>query len=465
MQTLHTKVTGVQMSRKFISVLVIGVLAIVSGNVAYAAPNTTPPVVDPTTPAIYSLGDCQTPEQLDCVQGVVVQLPSGVVEEAVTSRPQEWIVTTDARGNQVHQSQKYWKISSTGVEFSVQTTLETTTYKWESRTSPSVLRAFVQDLSKLEAGTVVQLQVRTSWIRPQNVQLIAKNAYYSYSSIPGGTLWTFSGSAAMLSNYSSWAGRANGDWSAKADVTYPQINFYVHHAGADQSASWWDPRCAHTGFTTQSFNAPSAGSPEWDNSTGSLRFNIGAPHLDASGNQNVGFFRLWIPEAFMACQWPDNNLVASDNLTARILNEDGSVQDAGLYITKENGMIYLDAWNFHYSEPTFEITAGGTEGTPRTGVRGILQPTAPRASSPAASSSKSSPRPSGSVTPTPSVSSNAEVKGQEDSDDNLAVGDSTSEPGSPAPFVALGIGVAIVSAGVAAEIIRRRKKVTSPKTK
>jgi hypothetical protein len=167
----------------------------------------------------------------------------------------------------------------------------------------------------------------------------------------------------------------------------------------------------------------------------------------------------------MACQWPDNNLVASDNLTARILNEDGSVQDAGLYITKENGMIYLDAWNFHYSEPTFEITAGGTEGTPRTGVRGILQPTAPRASPPAASSSKSSPRPSGSVTPTPSVSSNAEVKGQEDSDDNLAVGDSTSEPGSPAPFVALGIGVAIVSAGVSAELIRRRKKVTSPKTK
>jgi hypothetical protein len=196
-----------------------------------------------------------------------------------------------------------------------------------------------------------------------------------------------------------------------------------------------------------------------------MRFNIGAPHLDASGNLNKGFFRLWIPEAFMACQWPDNNLVASDNLTARILNEDGSVQDAGLYITKENGMIYLDAWNFHYSEPTFEITAGGTEGTPRTGVRGILQPTAPGASSPAASSSKSSPRPSGSVTPTPSVSSNAEVKGQEDSDDNLAVGDSTSEPGSPAPFVALGIGVAIVSAGVSAELIRRRKKVTSPKTK
>jgi hypothetical protein len=113
----------------------------------------------------------------------------------------------------------------------------------------------------------------------------------------------------------------------------------VHHAGADTATSFWNPRCAHTGFTAQSFNAPGAGSPEWDNATGSMRFNIGAPHLDASGNLNKGFFRLWIPEAFMACQWPDNNLVASDNLSARILNEDGSVQDAGIFITKENGMI------------------------------------------------------------------------------------------------------------------------------
>jgi hypothetical protein len=50
-------------------------------------------------------------------------------------------------------------------------------------------------------------------------------------------------------------------------------------------------------------------------------------------------------------------------------------------------------------------------------------------------------------------------------DDNLATGENTSEPGSPAPFIALGIGLAIVSAGLAVEIIRRRKKISTPKTK
>jgi hypothetical protein len=271
----------------------------------------------------------------------------------------------------------------------------------------------------------------------------------------------------MLSNYSSWAGRADGDWSAKADVTYPQINFYVHHAGADQSTSWWDPRCAHTGFTTQSFNAPSAGSPEWDNSTASLRFNIGAPHLDSSGNQNVGFFRLWIPEAFMACQWPDNNLVASDNLTARILNEDGTPQDAGLYITKENGMIYLDAWNFHYSEPTFEITAGGTEGTPRVGVRGILKPTSSAVTSPKTSASpgKSSPKPSGSAKAKPTPSSKTDDTNRDKKHESLVAAESSAEPASAAPFIALGIGVLIVSAGLTAEVIRRRKRLFPSKTK
>ena len=455
------------MSRKYLSVLLVGVLAISSGNVAYAAPSTTPPVVDPATPAHYSLGDCLTPEQLDCVQAVVVQLPSGAVEEAVTSRPQEWEIRTDARGNQIYEGQKFWKIPSTGVEFTTMATLETPAYKWENRNSPSVMWAHVGNFHRTEPGTVFQIQVRTSWIRPQNLQLKANNAYYGHSVIPGGNLWTFSGTPAMLSNYSSWGDRALGDWSAQADVTYPTISFVVHHAGADSSTSFWDPRCAHTGFTAQSFNAPGAGSPEWDNATGSMRFNIGAPHLDASGNLNKGFFRLWIPEAFMACQWPDNNLVAADNLTARILNEDGSVQDAGVYITKENGMIYLDAWNFHYSEPTFEITAGGTEGTPRTGARGILQPTSSKASSPTTSSSagKSSPKPSGSIEATPSTSPSTDDIDQVKRDDNLATAENTSEPGSPAPFIALGIGLAIVSAGIAAEIIRRRKKFAIPKTK
>jgi hypothetical protein len=413
---------------------------------------------------MYSLGDCQTPEQLDCVQGVVVQLPSGAIEEAITSRPQEWVIRNDDRGNQVHESQKFWKIPSTGVEFTTHATLNTPNFAGSDSGRRSALWAHVGNFHRTEPGTVFQIQVRTSWIRPQNLQLKANNAYYAHSVIPGGNLWTFSGTPAMLSNYSSWGGRAPGDWSAKADVTYPTISFVVHHAGADTATSFWDPRCAHTGFTAQSFNAPSAGSPAWDNATGSMRFNIGAPHLDASGNLNNGFFRLWIPEAFMACQWPDNNLVASDNLTARILNEDGSVQDAGLYITKENGMIYLDAWNFHYSEPTFEITAGGSEGTPRTGVRGVLTPTKSSAKTPA-SPRTSSPKPSGSAKASPSSSPASDAIDQVKRDDNQASGVNTSDPGSPTPLIAFGIGLAILSAGVAAEVIRRRKKVATPKSK
>lgn len=166
----------------------------------------------------------------------------------------------------------------------------------------------------------------------------------------------------------------------------------------------------------------------------------------------------------MACQWPDNNLVASDNLSARILNEDGSVQDAGIFITKENGMIYLDAWNFHYSEPTFEITAGGTQGTPRTGVRGILQPTNPRTSTPA-TTGKSSPNPSSSAKASPSSSPASDAIDEVNRDDNQASGVNTSDPGSPTPLIAFGIGLAILSAGVAAEVIRRRKKVATPKSK
>jgi hypothetical protein len=345
-------------------------------------PSPTPPVMDRAAPAMYNLAFCSSPEQLDCVSSVEVKPPSSEFVSVTTDRPQMWTLSLDNQGNQQYAGSSYWILPGTSGEqkyFAVSAQLFTPA---NTRVS-GLLSVSVDDLP---SGYMSRVSVRTSWLRPQNLQFKAASASYSHSVIPGGNLWTFTGTHSRMSNYTSQEG-FDSNWSKKADVDYQSLLFVIHHAGIAPEKSWFSNRCADAGFSAQAFNAPGAGSPEWDNATQSLRFNIGAPHLDSQGNKNIGFFRLWVSESFAKCQWPDNNLVGAPSLVGTIFNEDGSIQDADITVTNENGMIYLDAKNFHYSAPTFQITASGTP----------IKPSSIKSSTRPSPSSSSQPSPSSSI--------------------------------------------------------------------
>ena len=434
------------MKSKVTSVVVSLILFASLTSAAYAQnqPSPTPPVIDLAAPAQYSLAVCSTPEQLDCVQSVKVQLSSGEFVDVASDRPQMWTPMVDDLGNTRYAGSSYWTLPAGDGQagsFAVNAQIETPAWRWRdsNRTSPGTLAVSVDDLP---VGKVSQVTIRTgSWLRPQNLQFKANLASYSHSVIPGGNLWTFTGTHARQSNYNSF----QPDWSKKADVDYLAIQFTVHNAGADASRSFWDPRCAHTGFMAQAFNAPGAGSPEWDRGSQSLLFNIGAPHLDSQGNPNVGFFRLWLPEAFAECQWPDNTLVDAPELVGTIYNEDGSVQDADITVTKQNGMIYLDAKNFHYSAPTFQITAAGGA---------IKRPVIKSTAKPSASSTSK---------PSPSASLKSTTKPEEIKSAILASSESDDE--TPALGVLIGVGSLVVigtGLGVTAYIRNKQGKPLFP---
>jgi LPXTG-motif cell wall-anchored protein len=211
----------------------------------------------------------------------------------------------------------------------------------------------------------VRIGIRTSWIRPQNLQFNAVSAKFNQTEIGDGNLWTFSGSPTKIATYTeekydrAW----EMGWMEKADGEDRWLGFTVGHAGATAADSWFDPKCADEGYMAQAFNSSAAGTPEWNYDTSSLEFNIFAPHLTSEGALNTGFFRLWVHESFAECQWPGNTLVTSDKLEAVILNEDGSTQDADLSVSKVNGVIYLDAGEIHYSVPKFIIKASNSQST------------------------------------------------------------------------------------------------------
>jgi hypothetical protein len=419
---------------KSLSLALLLSLIITPSAFAQNEPSPTPPVMDRAAPAMYNLAFCSSPEQLDCVSSVEVKPPSSEFVSVTTDRPQMWTLSLDNQGNQQYAGSSYWILPGTSGEqkyFAVSAQLFTPA---NTRVS-GLLSVSVDDLP---SGYMSRVSVRTSWLRPQNLQFKAASASYSHSVIPGGNLWTFTGTHSRMSNYTSQEG-FDSNWSKKADVDYQSLLFVIHHAGIAPEKSWFSNRCADAGFSAQAFNAPGAGSPEWDNTTQSLRFNIGAPHLDSQGNKNIGFFRLWVSESFAKCQWPENNLVGAPSLVGTIFNEDGSTQDADITVTNENGMIYLDAKNFHYSAPLFQITASGTPIKP--------------------SSIKSSTRPSPSSSSQPSPSSSIEEPLVTEESNAYEQASVNSESGTTGPGITPAIvGLMLIATGLGVFVYLRKKQ-------
>jgi LPXTG-motif cell wall-anchored protein len=369
------------MQKKTWSIIALVFMSISSSSLSYAEPTYSPTnpaypriTVDRNTPSQYALGMCTTDEQLDCIDSVEAKVGPGPFEDPTPLGQHVW-TTEIANGVVIHRLQTensgapwepretVWELSN-GLKFMVGADIYT-----PGNTSDhlGVMGTYAGsfDEAGLPLDFSVRIGIRTSWIRPQNLQFNAVSAKFNQTEIGDGNLWTFSGSPTKIATYTeekydrAW----EMGWMEKADGEDRWLGFTVGHAGATAADSWFDPKCADEGYMAQAFNSSAAGTPEWNYDTSSLEFNIFAPHLTSEGALNTGFFRLWVHESFAECQWPGNTLVTSDKLEAVILNEDGSTQDADLSVSKVNGVIYLDAGEIHYSVPKFIIKASNSQST------------------------------------------------------------------------------------------------------
>jgi LPXTG-motif cell wall-anchored protein len=367
------------MHKKTWSIIALVFMSISSSNVAHAEPTYSPTnpaypriTVDRSTPSQYGLGMCTTDEQLDCIDSVEAKVGPGPFEDPTPLGQHVW-TTEIENGVVIHRLQTensgatwepretVWELSN-GLKFMVGADIFT-----PGNTSDhlGVMGTYAGsfDEAGLPLDFSVRIGIRTSWIRPQNLQFNAVAAEFNQTQIGDGNLWTFSGSPAKIATYTSekYETAFENGWMEQADGEDRWLGFSVGHAGATADDSWFDPKCADEGYIAQAFNSSAAGTPEWNYDTNSLEFNIFAPHLTSAGALNTGFFRLWVHESFAECQWPGNTLVTSDKLEAVIVNEDGSTQDADLSVSKVNGVIYLDAGEIHYSVPKFIIRASAAQ--------------------------------------------------------------------------------------------------------
>lgn len=314
-------------------------------------------VGDLSLSATYSLDKCQTKIELDCIESV------GIVDKQGTYFDGEYLTGTaenvyiDSLGNQNYSGHTIWRAA--GKDISLVSQLDTPNHIIDKFGGTNHYGAALRIFTSVEdpLNTKVRIVVRTSWLKPQSIQVKEFESNYSDEIVPGGHRWTFEG---MGLKHSSFNGARPANTEARADYDAILFDIFLHHAGIDANHSFWPPVCADKGYTVQSNNTNATGEPMWDPGSNSLIFGIFAPHFTTTGDINLGYFKFWTTDEFLNCKFPTNTLSKSPDLVVQILNEDGTETVATTQVTHTNGKIYLLAAGFHFSSPKIVLKASAT---------------------------------------------------------------------------------------------------------
>lgn len=315
--------------------------------------------LDPTIPARYTLGACASDEELDCIQSVAVLVGDELFEAQLAAdifRP----LRLDNLGNLNRDGSSRWiaKTIEGDIPLIVNADLHTPTHACCIFPGNVVkrfgsLRTGIQVEDPL--NTKVRIQIRTSWLKPLNVAMSMGDADFSQTPVPSGNLWTIQGTGLRVSAY-------DGDFAQKlrdgiqADSDEVWFRFVIDHAGESDELSPYPITCSEFGYTVASQNSSAAGKPSWNQSDMSLDFNIFAPHLRADGSLNKGYFRFWGHLDYFDCLYPGNSIRGATSVKVQVFNEDGEIQVATVVGSVKEGLLVVDAFDFHYSSPTIKAS-------------------------------------------------------------------------------------------------------------
>jgi hypothetical protein len=371
--------------RKYVRVFLIALMVLpISEIPSHGAEDTLSRIaIDPTIPQVAPMIYCKNELQRDCVERVLIEHPDGTVQEAkyVTTK---LVPFPDKQGQKIVYGDVIFDFNSgsrTGplkrlrISTHVQTPeFSTDGKKWavywlmlQRQELPGEIIPIVNNCDGVNVKTCIpypaldtedkfHMYFRTSWLKPVAGGGEGIESSLQYQKIAGGMRWKFSGKeffqpifkdSTLLSKSATPEGT-----ELKPDQLNPTLYAVIDHAGATESNSFWNPKCADFGFTITMSNAPMAGQLFWNYATESLIFNIYAPHLNAFGKLNTGTFHTKFHQAWLDCRFPGNTLSTATKISVQVLNEDGTPQVSTSSTSVRNGLIEIHATGFHYSSPS-----------------------------------------------------------------------------------------------------------------
>lgn len=312
-----------------------------------------------------ALKPCTTMSELDCIETFSLSYPNGKSVEIKLVQPVNGDFL-DEYNQKIENSGSVWTyLDSKGTTRKI---VITTTLNGENYKSPVYKRLYSAmwfsilelDKSEIASGVKFKLTLRTSWLKPQGVGLMAANAGFSSEEMKTGTRFTFMGSPFLSTTLNSPSkylelGKSSQD-NTQSDGEIVNLYFVIDHFSSILGGSFWDASCSHLGYFVTSHNAIGAGQP-FMSDVETLKFNIGAPHRLSSGEITKGFFTVDVPIAYINCRWPQNTLTKAPRVEISVTNSDGTVQTAVTSVKSEKGILKVRAFGFHYSQPTIVLRA------------------------------------------------------------------------------------------------------------
>lgn len=340
---------------------------------------------------------CKTTVELDCIESIQYRYGNSAWSNIKLIRAPEGSFK-DEYGQTVENSGSVWSFKDSNgqdQQFVITTTLNGEGYKSPAykKLYPAMWFTFLDlPMNSINSGISFKTTIRTSWLKPQGVGLIAAKSSFDVSDIRGGKRYVFIGSPFLSTSLDSpekfAALNSPTQEMTKSDKEIVSLYFVVDHHSSIPGGTFWDPTCADSGYSVTSHNAIGAGQPYMsDNET--LKFNIGAPHRFSNGELNRGFFSTDIHTAYLNCRWPDNTLTKSPRIEVSILNQDGTSQIATTSVAIEKGILKVRATGFHYSSPTIVLKASENLALPSLQNSEIVEVVPPISSTKIAESKKS----------------------------------------------------------------------------
>ncbi len=108
-----------------------------------------------------------------------------------------------------------------------------------------------------------------------------------------------------------------------------------------------------SGIVTTNSMVYNAGPPTYNSETGSLDYRVLSPHYDDKGGENIGTYDLLLNSKVARCIYGFSDAPVKAEI--EILGSDGTNKVATTVIGEKNGMLFMSANGFTYSEPTVRI--------------------------------------------------------------------------------------------------------------
>jgi hypothetical protein len=338
--------------KKLITILVALLMAVTLNPVVATAVKT-----DPKKQEIWNLTQCKTKTELDCVESAAIWVKGKKVVGRQVSI-QRTSFKTDL-GNRVSGGLGIWSFPGVPGTSRLEARLESPRQVgWIEpdgrKIRLSSLRVYFLD-GVVRRDYQIEVSVRTSWMKPMDVQLHTDDSTWSRKAIKGGDRWSVKGKPSKISGYSeiNWQKKINS--GAKADWDDVRWGFLVHHAAPFGEGGYFGDRCAESGFSAEAHNAPGAGQPWWDEEAETLFFNIQAAVKDTRGRPVSGKFKLWMDTKYVQCMWPGSTLGMAKTLSVSVVNKDGEEQAVNSWSLVDTGMFRIEVNGFSYGDTTIRI--------------------------------------------------------------------------------------------------------------